>query len=58
VAAGFNDGGGFRLDELLEDPLEAGADLLVHVAGLERGEQFRQVRLGEGHRRFSSAYPG
>jgi hypothetical protein len=49
--------GRLRLDQLLEDPLQRRTDGVGHLAGLERGEQFGQVRLGEGHRRFSFVIP-
>ena len=44
VRAGADDRGRFGLDQLLEDPLQRRADRVGHLAGLERGEQFGQVR--------------
>jgi hypothetical protein len=40
-----------RPHQLLENPLQAGADPVGHLPGLERGEQFGQVMTGESHRR-------
>ena len=48
VAPGSDHGGRLGLDELLEDPFEAGADPLVEFARFERAEQLGQVRLGKG----------
>ena len=50
VAAGADPGRGLGLDELLEDPLQAGSDALGQLAGLDGLEQLGQVKLGEGHR--------
>jgi len=50
VALGADPGTGLGLDELLQYPLQAGADGVGHLAGLESGEQFGQVMIGEGHR--------
>ena len=46
-----------RLDRLLEDPRQRRSDGVGHLAGLERGEKFGQVGLGEGHRQFSFVIP-
>src|SRR5918994_863279 len=51
VRVGADHQGGFGLDQLLENPLQRRADGVGHLAGLQRGEQVGQVRLGEGHRR-------
>jgi 2-phosphosulfolactate phosphatase len=46
VGCGADERGRLRLDELLEDSLQARADLVGHLAGLERSEKFGQVRIG------------
>jgi len=51
MRAGTDHGDGLGLDQLLQNPLQARPDGVGHLAGLERGEQFGQVRIVEGHRR-------
>jgi hypothetical protein len=58
MRAGADDRGRFRFDQLLQDPLQRGADRVGHLPGLERGEQFGQVRLAEGHRWLLLREPG
>ena len=58
MGRGADGGGGLGFDELLEDPLQRGADGVGHLACLEGGEQFGKVRLGEGHRRSPLRDPG
>jgi hypothetical protein len=58
VRAGTDHRGRFGFDQLVQDPLQAGADRVSHLAGLKRGEQFGQVRLGVGHRRSPLRDPG
>lgn len=50
VAPRADVGGRLGFDELLENPPQAGADGVGHLARLERSEQLGQVRIGEGHR--------
>jgi hypothetical protein len=42
----------------VQDPLQTLADGVGHLARLQRGEQFGQVRLSEGHRRSPLRDPG
>ena len=50
VGSRSDQGCGLGLDQLLEDPLEAGPDPLVEFTCFERVEQRGQVRLSKGHR--------
>ena len=47
--AGTDLGGGLRLDQLLDDPLQARADRVGHLPGTERVEKVGQVRIVMGH---------
>ncbi len=58
VRAGADHRCGFGFDQLVEDPLQARADRVGHLPGSERGEQFGQVRIVEGHRRGLLREPG
>lgn len=50
---GTDQGRDLRLDELLEHHLDRGADHVHPIGGIQRVEQVKQGRLGQGHRVFS-----
>jgi len=57
MGSGADHRGGFGLDQLLEDPLQARADAIGHLTGMESGKQFGQVCSLPGSRRESHRDP-